>query len=94
MRRRQEPAMPHSTVRRRQAVKSDTGATTPGANEIGTIRKSWRGRTTVALVYPNRYHVGMSNLGLQSVYGLLNGFDDVVCERVFCLKTANRPPAA
>ncbi|MCK7506179.1 MAG: hypothetical protein MZV70_20260 [Desulfobacterales bacterium] len=41
------------------------------------------GGPRVALVYPNRYHVGMSNLGLQSVYGLLNGFDDVVCERVF-----------
>ena len=64
-------------------MKPDTGGRPLGANEIGTIRKSWRGRTTVALVYPNRYHVGMSNLGLQSVYGLLNGFDDIVCERVF-----------
>ena len=64
-------------------MKPDTDGAAPGANEIGTIRKSWRGRTTVALVYPNRYHVGMSNLGLQSVYGLLNGFDDIVCERVF-----------
>ena len=47
------------------------------------MRKEWRGRTRVALVYPNHYHVGMSNLGLQTVYGLLNRFDDVVCERVF-----------
>lgn len=53
------------------------------AEEIGAIRKDWRGRTRVALAYPNRYHVGMSNLGLQTVYGLFNRFDDVVCERVF-----------
>jgi radical SAM superfamily enzyme YgiQ (UPF0313 family) len=53
------------------------------AEEIGATRKDWRGRTSVALVYPNHYHVGMSNLGLQTVYGLFNRVDDVVCERVF-----------
>ena len=52
-------------------------------SEIGTIRKQWRGKTSVALVYPNRYHVGMSNLGFQTVYRLLNSFDHVVCERAF-----------
>lgn len=35
------------------------------------------------MVYPNTYHVGMSNLGFQTVYELFNGFDGVVCERVF-----------
>jgi radical SAM superfamily enzyme YgiQ (UPF0313 family) len=53
------------------------------AEETGTIRKEWRGRTRVVLVYPNHYRVGMSNLGLQTVYGLFNRFDDVVCERAF-----------
>ncbi len=53
------------------------------AEEIGAVRKDWRGRISVALVYPNHYHVGMSNLGLQTVYGLFNRSDDVVCERVF-----------
>lgn len=53
------------------------------AEEIGTVRKDWRGRTRIALVYPNHYHVGMSNLGLQTVYGLLNRFEEIVCERVF-----------
>ena len=52
-------------------------------SEIGTIRKQWRGKISVALVYPNRYHVGMSNLGFQTVYRLLNSFDHVVCERAF-----------
>ncbi|UCE51957.1 MAG: TIGR03960 family B12-binding radical SAM protein [Desulfobacterales bacterium] len=52
-------------------------------SEVGTIRKSWRGRIRVALVYPNRYSIGMSNLGFQAIYHLLNTFEHVVCERVF-----------
>ncbi len=52
-------------------------------SEIGTIRKRWHGKISVVLVYPNRYHVGMSNLGFQTVYRLLNSFDHVVCERAF-----------
>jgi radical SAM family uncharacterized protein len=52
-------------------------------DEIGTIRKSWHQKIRIALVYPNRYHVGMSSLGYQTLYDLLNGFDRVVCERVF-----------
>lgn len=53
------------------------------AREKGTIRKEWGGRTSVALVYPNVYHVGMSNLGFQVVYRLLNRRQDCVAERVF-----------
>ena len=52
-------------------------------NETGTIRKNWRGRVRVVLVYPNTYFVGMSNLGFQTVYHLFNQTDDVVCERAF-----------
>lgn len=52
-------------------------------SEIGTIRKQWKGRIKVALVYPNLYHVGMSNLGFQAVYDLLNHIEHVVCERAF-----------
>ena len=52
-------------------------------SEIGTIRKQWRGKISVALIYPNRYHVGMSNLGFQAVYQLINSLDHVVCERAF-----------
>ena len=52
-------------------------------SEIGTIRKSWRQKISIALVYPNRYHVGMSSLGYQTLYDLLNGLDQVVCERAF-----------
>ena len=52
-------------------------------SEIGTIRKSWHSKVSIALVYPNRYHVGMSNLGFQTLYRLCNSYDHVVCERAF-----------
>ncbi len=52
-------------------------------SEYGTIRKSWIDRIRIALVYPNKYHVGMSNLGFQAVYSLFNGIEHVVCERCF-----------
>jgi radical SAM family uncharacterized protein len=53
------------------------------SKEQGTVYKDPGGRINIALVYPNTYHVGMSNLGFQGIYGLLNRMDDVVCERVF-----------
>lgn len=53
------------------------------ADETGAIRKSWSGRVRVALVYPNTYHLGMSNLGLQTVYRQINRMPQGVCERVF-----------
>ncbi len=59
-------------------------------SEIGTIRKSWRGRTRIVLVYPNRYHIGMSNLGFQTIYRLLNGFEHIVCERAFLQENNQR----
>jgi radical SAM family uncharacterized protein len=51
--------------------------------EEGTIHKDWGGKIAFALVYPNSYSVGMSNLGFQTIYRHLNLLPDVVCERVF-----------
>ena len=51
--------------------------------EEGTVHKDWGGKIAVALVYPNAYAVGMSNLGFQTIYRHLNALPDVVCERVF-----------
>ena len=65
------------------AYKADKSHGRFAESEIGTIRKDWRGRVKVALVYPNRYHVGMSNLGFQTVYHQLNEIEHVVCERSF-----------
>jgi radical SAM family uncharacterized protein len=65
------------------AGKKRKTARRPVDAEIGTIRKSWRQRISIALVYPNRYQVGMSSLGYQTLYDLLNRMDHVVCERAF-----------
>jgi len=51
--------------------------------ERGTVRKPWGGKVTICLLYPNVYHVGMSNLGFQTLYQILNTEGDVVCERAF-----------
>jgi radical SAM superfamily enzyme YgiQ (UPF0313 family) len=37
----------------------------------------------VALVYPNTYHVGMSNLGMHAIYHLINARPDIACERAY-----------
>ncbi len=46
----------------------------------------------IALIYPNSYYLGMSNLGIQAIYGLLNSHSHVVCERVFWEKGDKNPP--
>ena len=53
------------------------------AAESGLGANPWGGRLSVALVYPNTYHQGMSNLGIHAVYQLLNSRDDTLCERFF-----------
>ena len=54
------------------------------ARERGTIYKNSGGKAVrIALVYPNTYYLGMSNLGFQTIYRHLNDRDDVVCERAF-----------
>jgi radical SAM superfamily enzyme YgiQ (UPF0313 family) len=51
--------------------------------ERGAIVKDWGGRIPVAAIYPNTYFVGMSSLGFQIVYTMLNQQPDFVCERAF-----------
>jgi len=53
------------------------------AAEQGVIIKDWGGKLPIVLVYPNSYHIGMSNLGIQAIYRLINDQTDAVCERVF-----------
>jgi radical SAM superfamily enzyme YgiQ (UPF0313 family) len=68
---------------RRGPLDPRTAALDVLAREVGAIRKPHGGRLRVALAFPNTYFVGMSNLGLQTVYTLFNADDRVVCERVF-----------
>ena len=53
------------------------------SREVGYVRKPHANRLRVALVFPNTYFVGMSNLGFQTIYRLFNDQPDIVCERVF-----------
>ena len=50
---------------------------------LRNVPRAGAGSFRVALVYPNLYYVGMSNLGFQSVFDMLNALPDVVCERAF-----------
>ncbi|MGE5243858.1 MAG: radical SAM protein [Betaproteobacteria bacterium] len=53
------------------------------SKETGYVVKPHGDRLRVALAFPNTYWVGMSNLGFQTVYKLLNAENDIVCERFF-----------
>lgn len=59
-------------------------------NEIGTIKKG-APKIRVALIYPNSYWVGMSNLGLHTIYHELNRRRDTGCERVFFSPRSRKP---
>jgi radical SAM superfamily enzyme YgiQ (UPF0313 family) len=52
------------------------------SQEKGTIIKSSY-QLRVALGFPNKYEVGIANLGFQTIYRILNQVDDVSCERFF-----------
>ncbi len=52
--------------------------------EVNLPRKHFRkGMLRVALAFADVYEVGMSHIGLKILYHILNGRDDVLCERVF-----------
>lgn len=59
------------------------------SKEKGTVFKDPGGKINVLLAYPNIYPVGMSSLGFQGIYGLLNSMSNVVCERVFLPEPAD-----
>ncbi len=64
-------------------VRSRNGSPDLFSLETGSCKKKWKGKLPVALIFPNNYHLGMSNLGFQLIYDLLNANPDIVCERVF-----------
>lgn len=51
------------------------------ASEVGRIDKHAAFR--VALAYPSPYRAGMSSLGFQQIYRMIQAEDDMACERVF-----------
>ncbi|MCM1104100.1 MAG: TIGR03960 family B12-binding radical SAM protein [Clostridium sp.] len=53
-------------------------------NEIGAVMKD-KEKTALrfAMCFPDVYEIGMSHLGIQILYGMLNEWEDVWCERVY-----------
>lgn len=51
--------------------------------EVGTQIYPPGLRHPVAFVYPNQYHLGMSNLGMHILYQIINNRGDSACERFF-----------
>ncbi len=51
--------------------------------EFNSVSVKKEAPVQVALVYPNRYRVGMASLGFQTVYRILNAHPLVKCERAF-----------
>ena len=53
-------------------------------NEINSVVKDKNKiDVRVGMCFPDVYEIGMSHLGLQILYSMFNGFEDVWCERVF-----------
>jgi radical SAM family uncharacterized protein len=52
--------------------------------EWNAVRKDWHNTgIKMAFAFPDVYEVGMSHLGLQILYSVVNGRDDALMERVF-----------
>ncbi len=52
--------------------------------EWGEVKKDpSQVRVRVAFCFPDTYEIGMSNLGMRILYGVMNQIDGVWCERVF-----------
>src|SRR3990170_8734808 len=52
-------------------------------NELNVIKKEPEGKLKFALIYPDIYENGMSYLGLQILYHIINQRPNSLCERVF-----------
>ena len=56
-------------------------------NEWNASKKDFAScAVSFALGFPDLYEIGMSNLGLRIIYGVLNSIPDVVCERFFAVE--------
>jgi radical SAM family uncharacterized protein len=52
--------------------------------ELNAVVKDWdKGKTRVAFIFPDIYDIGISNLGLQILYDLVNQRPDALAERAY-----------
>lgn len=53
-------------------------------NEVNAVMKDKEAvEVRFAMCFPDVYEIGMSHLGIQIIYDMLNSFEDVWCERVY-----------
>ncbi len=52
-------------------------------DELNSIHKEHNGKIKMALCYPDLYEIGMSNIGLQILYHIVNKLDYAVAERIY-----------
>ena len=59
----------------------------PGRYTGGELNSVVKDKSKVSLrfafCFPDTYEIGMSHLGIQIIYDMLNKFEDVWCERVY-----------
>jgi len=53
-------------------------------NEWGVIKKDWE-KTLIKMIlcFPDKYEIGMSNLGMELLYWIINEREDALCERAY-----------
>ncbi len=57
-------------------------------NEINVIKKDWsKDQLKFALIFPDLYEIGMSHIGFEILYHILNREPDIVAERVYAPAT-------
>lgn len=55
-----------------------------GGNELHVVKKDWEGVPLhVVLAFPDLYELGMSHQGLQILYHIINGRENMLAERVY-----------
>ncbi len=71
--------------------------TKPGryvGGELNQVVKAWDSvRTHIALVFPDIYDLGQSNLGLMLLYDILNQREDIAAERAYSPGSIWKAPA-
>ncbi|MGN1451527.1 MAG: B12-binding domain-containing radical SAM protein, partial [Eubacteriales bacterium] len=64
-----------------------SGVEKPGryvGGEFGGTMKDRSAEVRVAFCFPDTYEIGMSNIGMKILCGVLNRLDFCWCERSFC----------
>ena len=72
------PALPHRIL-----MEAEKPARYTGGELNSVMKEADLVKIRFCFCFPDVYEIGMSHLGMQILYGLLNSYEDVWCERVF-----------